>query len=143
MIVINATNINKPEESLNSDSHQCHQYQQNEQPPFILTEHTEHKKEPQLMMLEIHIHPGLELARKWVGLNRFIGFQPSSLMIISPTAIHIINTKTKNLHRLASDQKDHICNINSCLIIFASVSFAPTIWTLVNAVFIKRPLFNH
>ena len=32
-------------ESLNSDSHQFHQYQQNKQSPLILTEVTEHKKD--------------------------------------------------------------------------------------------------
>ena len=37
----NSTNINKtnnplsPKESLNSDSQQCHQYQQKQQPPLI------------------------------------------------------------------------------------------------------------
>ena len=31
-------------ESLNSDGHQFHQYQQNEQSPLILTELTEHNK---------------------------------------------------------------------------------------------------
>ena len=31
-------------ESLNSDGHQFHQYQQNEQAPLVLTELTEHKK---------------------------------------------------------------------------------------------------
>ena len=41
-MVINTTNINKmnnhlsPKESLNSDGHQFHQYQQNDQPPLIL-----------------------------------------------------------------------------------------------------------
>ena len=44
-----STSINKtnnhlsPKESLNSDGHQFHQYQQNEQSPLILTELTEHK----------------------------------------------------------------------------------------------------
>ena len=33
-MVNNATNINKTKESLNSDGLQCHQYQQNEQPPL-------------------------------------------------------------------------------------------------------------
>jgi len=32
-------------ESLNSDGQQFHQYQQNQQPPLILTELTEHKKD--------------------------------------------------------------------------------------------------
>ena len=31
-------------ERLNSDGHRFHQYQQNEQPPLILTKLTEHKK---------------------------------------------------------------------------------------------------
>ena len=30
--------------NLNSDGHQFHQYQQNKQSPFILTDHSEHKK---------------------------------------------------------------------------------------------------
>ena len=33
-------------ESFNSDDHQFHQYQQNEQSPLILTELTEHKQKP-------------------------------------------------------------------------------------------------
>jgi hypothetical protein len=32
-------------ESLNSDGHQCHQYQQNKQSPLIPTELTERKKD--------------------------------------------------------------------------------------------------
>ena len=32
-------------EGLNSDGHQFHQYQPNEQSPLILTELTEHKKD--------------------------------------------------------------------------------------------------
>jgi hypothetical protein len=32
-------------ESLNTDGHQFHQYQQNKQSPLILTELTEHKKD--------------------------------------------------------------------------------------------------
>jgi hypothetical protein len=34
-----------PTESLNSDGHQYHQYQQNKQSPFILTELPKHKKD--------------------------------------------------------------------------------------------------
>ena len=30
--------------NLNSDGHQFHQYQQNEQSPFNLTDHSKHKK---------------------------------------------------------------------------------------------------
>ena len=36
-------------ENLNSDGHQFHQYQQNEQSPLILTELTEHKR-PHVML---------------------------------------------------------------------------------------------
>ena len=38
------TNISLSKESLNSDSHQVHQYQQNEQSPHTVSELTEHKK---------------------------------------------------------------------------------------------------
>ena len=43
MMVINSTDINKTKESINSDGHQIHQYQQNEQSPLILTEHKKDK----------------------------------------------------------------------------------------------------
>jgi hypothetical protein len=42
-MVNNSSNINKTKESLNSDGQQFHQYEQNEQSAFILTEFTEHK----------------------------------------------------------------------------------------------------
>ena len=60
-MVINTNNINKtnnhlsPKESLNSDGHQYQQYQQNEQFFLILTELTQHTKNPQHMTLEIQV----------------------------------------------------------------------------------------
>ena len=45
-------------ESLNSDGHQCHKYQQDELSAVILTELPEHKKRRQHMMLE---------SRSWLG----------------------------------------------------------------------------
>ena len=38
-------------ESLNSDGHQCHQYQQNKQSPLIPTELTERKKDHDIWRL--------------------------------------------------------------------------------------------
>ena len=58
-MVNNSTNINKtnnhlsPEESLNSDGQQFHQYQQMEQLPFYTTYWA--YKIPRLMMLEIQM----------------------------------------------------------------------------------------
>ena len=46
-------------ESLNSDSHQFHQYQQNEQPSLILTELTEHIKDHDIHMTLEMQDPGL------------------------------------------------------------------------------------
>ena len=60
-MVINTNNINKtnnhlsPKESLNSDGHQYQQYQQNEQSLLILTELTQHKKNPRHMTLDIQV----------------------------------------------------------------------------------------
>ena len=56
-------------ESLNSDDHLFHQYQQNKQSPFILTELTEYKK---TMTYDVRIPgPSLGLDKKNVaGLNK-------------------------------------------------------------------------
>jgi len=61
-------------ESLNSDGHQFHQYQQNEQSPVILTELTEHKKRPLHHTCDIgNPGPGLEKAQKCDGLKPLNG----------------------------------------------------------------------
>jgi hypothetical protein len=59
-------------ESLNSDGHQFHQYQQNEQSPLILTDLNEHPKKPR------HINvgnpgPGLRQAQNCGGVKPFNG----------------------------------------------------------------------
>ena len=41
-------------ESLNSDGHQLHQYQQNKQSPLILTELTEHETPRQVLAWDRH-----------------------------------------------------------------------------------------
>ena len=54
-------------ESLNSDDHQFHQYQQKEQSPLILTELIEHKR---IMACDVgHPGPGLGQAEKCGGVK--------------------------------------------------------------------------
>ena len=53
-------------ESLNSDGHQFHQYQQNKQSPLILTELTEHKKIPQ------HDLVYLKAVQSYNAINRWL-----------------------------------------------------------------------
>ena len=50
-------------ENLNIDSHQSHQYQRNEQAPFILTELTEHIKTTTYDVE--HPGPGLRQRQSW------------------------------------------------------------------------------
>ena len=58
--------------------HQFHQDQQNEQSPLILSELTEHKKNPRYMTLEIQVL-AWDRHKNVVGLNRLMGSQPSPL----------------------------------------------------------------
>ena len=64
-MVINSTDINKTKESLNSDGHQFHQYQQNEQSPLTSPELTEHTK---TMTYDVR-NPGPDLG---TGTKNFI-----------------------------------------------------------------------
>ena len=75
MVIINSTNTNKTnnhlspqltehkiwKESLYSDGHQFHQYQQNVKSPLILTELTEHKTDHDIWRCK---------SRTWLGADR-------------------------------------------------------------------------
>jgi hypothetical protein len=71
-------------ESLNSDDHQFHQYQQSEQSPLILTEVAEHKK---TTTYDVG-NPGPNLEQK----QTFGGIKPVNgipfLITGSPAAVH-------------------------------------------------------
>jgi len=64
-------------ESLNSDGHTFHQYQQNEQSPVILTELIEHKK---ITTCDVeNPGPNLESEQTFGGIKPVNGSQPSPL----------------------------------------------------------------
>jgi hypothetical protein len=81
-------------ERLNSDDHHFHQYQQNKQLPFILTELTEHKKRPWHMMLEIQV-------LVWDSHKNVVGF--NQLMWSN-----IWWSKTNTMYPNQSEVNDHL-----------------------------------
>ena len=71
-MVINSTNINKTIESLNSECHQFHKYQQNKQSPLIINEY---KK---TMIYDVgNSGPGFGQIQKCGGAKPINGILPS------------------------------------------------------------------
>ena len=84
-------------ESLNSDSHQLHQYQQNEQSPLVWNHWMQKKKTSRHMMLEIQFFLAWHKHKTNVAeLNLLMGY-PSLLLTESTMAINILK---KQLFRL-------------------------------------------
>ena len=81
-------------ESLNSDGHQFHQYQQNEQSPLIPTDSLKTKKVQNDMTLEIQVL-AWDRYKNVTGLNRLMGSQLSLLLTGPPTAIRIYTNDKK------------------------------------------------
>jgi hypothetical protein len=77
VVIIDYCSISVGYIRLLSSGHQFHQYQQNEQPLFILIELTKHKKTTTCSVGD----PGnvLGQAQNVVGLNRLMGYQTFSL----------------------------------------------------------------
>ena len=85
-------------ESLNSDSHQLHQYQQNEQSPLVWNHWMQKKKTSRHMMLEIQFFLAWHKHKTNVAeLNLLMGY-PSLLLTESPMAINILKKQSFRLY---------------------------------------------
>ena len=76
-------------ESLNSDGHQCHQYQQNGQSSLILTELTEHKKDHHIWHWK---------SRTWLGTDTKMSSQTHNLPVSSYIGVDYISRYKSNYH---------------------------------------------